>query len=97
MKKLRNEGMKNRENVILIKSYNFAKRIVKLYLHLSKEKNEYVLSKQLLRSGISIGANIEESQAGQSKKDFIAKVQNFFERSKRNTLLVASITRYPLY
>ncbi|WP_456325450.1 four helix bundle protein [Desulfonauticus submarinus] len=67
--------MKNEKNVILAKSYDFAKQIVKLYFHLSKEKKEYVLSKQLLRSGTSIGANIEEAQAGQSEKDFIVKIQ----------------------
>jgi len=73
--------MKN-ENAILLKSYNFAKRIVKLYLYLSKKKNEYVLSKQLLRSGTSIGANIEEAQAGQSKRDFIAKIQISLKETK---------------
>ncbi|MBN1838583.1 MAG: four helix bundle protein [Campylobacterales bacterium] len=62
------------ENIILDKSFTFAVRIVKLYKHLSDEKKEYVLSKQLLRSGTSIGANINEAQAGQSKADFIAKM-----------------------
>jgi four helix bundle protein len=61
-------------NIILDKSFSFAVRIVKLYKHLCYEKKEYVLSKQLLRSGTSIGANINEAQAGQSKKDFIAKM-----------------------
>ncbi len=49
-------------------------RVVKLYQFLSKEHKEYVLSKQLLRSGTSVGANINEAQAGQSKADFIAKM-----------------------
>jgi four helix bundle protein len=62
------------ENIILDKSFTFAVRIVKLYKQLSDEKKEYVLSKQLLRSGTSIGANINEAQAGQSKADFIAKM-----------------------
>ncbi|MBK2123949.1 four helix bundle protein, partial [Fangia hongkongensis] len=48
--------------------------IVKLYRYLCDDKKEYVLSKQLLRSGTSIGANINEAQAGQSKNDFIAKM-----------------------
>lgn len=48
-----------KENVIQIKSYNFAIRIVELYKYLSAEKKEFILSKQLLRSGTSIGANIE--------------------------------------
>ena len=61
-------------NIILDKSFTFAVRIVKLYKHLCEDKKEYILSKQLLRSGTSVGANINEAQAGQSKKDFIAKM-----------------------
>lgn len=63
-----------KDNLILDKSFNFAVRIVKLYKYLCGEKKEYVLSKQLLRCGTSIGANINEAQAGQSKADFIAKM-----------------------
>ena len=59
---------------ILDKSFSFSVRIVKLYKYLCDEKREYVLSKQLLRCGTSIGANINEAQAGQSKADFIAKM-----------------------
>jgi len=63
-----------KNNVVLEKSFDFAVRIVKLYKYLCDEKKEYVLSKQLLKSGTSIGANINEAQAGQSKRDFIAKM-----------------------
>lgn len=63
-----------RDNIILDKSFAFAVRVVKLYKYLCDEKKEYVLSKQLLRSGTSIGANINEAQAGQSKADFISKM-----------------------
>jgi len=63
-----------KDNIILDKSFDFAVRIVKLYKHLCDDKKEYVLSKQLLRCGTSIGANINEAQAGQSKADFIAKM-----------------------
>ena len=63
-----------KDNIILDKSFDFAVRIVKLYKFLCDVKKEYVLSKQLLRSGTSIGANINEAQAGQSKADFIAKM-----------------------
>lgn len=63
-----------KDNLILDKSFNFAVRVVKLYKYLCDEKKEYVLSKQLLRCGTSIGANINEAQAGQSKADFIAKM-----------------------
>ena len=63
-----------RDNIILDKSFGFAVRVVKLYRYLCDDKKEYVLSKQLLRCGTSIGANINEAQAGQSKADFIAKM-----------------------
>jgi len=66
--------MKMKDNIVLDKSFDFAVRIVRLYQYLCDEKKEYILSKQLLRSGTSIGANINEAQAGQSKKDFIAKM-----------------------
>jgi four helix bundle protein len=56
------------------KSYKFALRIVKLFQYLSNEKKEFVLSKQILRSGTSVGANIEEAYQGESKADFIHKL-----------------------
>ena len=59
------------ENIILNKSFAFSVRIVNLYKYLCSEKKEYVLSKQLLRSGTSIGANVNEAQ---SKNDFISKM-----------------------
>ena len=62
------------ENVIENKSFGFAVRIVKLYKYLCDKKKEYVLSKQLLRSGTSIGANVAEAQQAQSKADFISKI-----------------------
>lgn len=61
-------------NVVREKSYEFALRIVKLYKYLADEKREYVLSKQVLRSGNSIGANIEEAIQAQSTNDFIHKL-----------------------
>ena len=61
-------------NTIVEKSFNFAVRVVNLYKYLSREHKEFVLSKQLLRSGTSIGANVSEAQRGQSKADFIAKM-----------------------
>ena len=62
------------DNIILDKSFDFAVRVTKLYKHLCSDQKEYVLSKQLLRSGTSIGANVNEAQAGQSKADFAAKM-----------------------
>ncbi len=64
-----------KDNIIQEKSFDFAIRIVNLYRYLKNEKREYVLSKQMLRSGTSVGANIEEGIGGQSKKHFIAKLQ----------------------
>lgn len=63
-----------KENVLLIKSFAFAIRIVKLYQYLVAEKKEYVLSKQLLRSGTSVGALVREAQNAESKADFIHKL-----------------------
>jgi len=63
-----------KENVILKKSYDFAIRVVKLYQHLSSDKKEFILSKQTLRSGTSIGANVEEAIGGITKRDFKAKM-----------------------
>ncbi len=62
------------QNIIVVKSKDFAIRIVKLYKHLNENKKEYVLSKQLLKSGTSIGANVKEAIRGQSKPDFYAKM-----------------------
>lgn len=62
------------DNVIVDKSKFFAIRIVRAYKYLTAEKNEYVLSKQLLRSGTSIGANVKEAIRGQSKPDFYSKL-----------------------
>ena len=61
-------------NPIADKSFQFAIRITNLYRYLCSEKQEYVLSKQLLRSGTSIGANVAEAQQPQSRSDFISKL-----------------------
>ncbi len=63
-----------RENILKIKSYKFAIRIVNLYKYLCKQKREYVMSKQILRSGTSIGALIHEAEFAQSRLDFINKL-----------------------
>ena len=70
------------ENIVQEKSFNFAIRIVKLYQYLCNEKKEFVLSKQLLRSGTSIGANIEESIGGQSDKDFLSKISISYKEAR---------------
>jgi four helix bundle protein len=66
--------MENRENVLKSKSFDFSLRIIKLYRHLNSELKEYVLSKQVLRSGTSIGANIVEANHAQSRADFAHKL-----------------------
>lgn len=62
------------DNIIVEKSKAFAIRIINSYKYLCEEKHEYILSKQLLRSGTSIGANVKEAIRGQSKDDFIHKL-----------------------
>ena len=64
----------NEDNIIVVKSKAFALRIIKLYQYLCDEKKEFVLSKQILRSGTSIGANVKEAIRGQSKADFYSKM-----------------------
>jgi four helix bundle protein len=73
-----------RGNVIVDKTYLFALRIVKTYKYLTQEQKEFVLSKQLLRSGTSIGANVEEAIAASSKSDFIHKL-NITAKEARET------------
>ena len=68
------EMKKDTENILLVKSKTFAIRIIRLYQFLSLEKKEFVLSKQLLRSGTSIGANAKEASRGQSRADFASKI-----------------------
>lgn len=67
------------ESIVFEKSKKFAVRIVNLYKYLRDERNETVLSKQLLRSGTSIGANIAEANCAFSKKDFLAKMYIAFK------------------
>ena len=63
-----------KDNAIVSKSKAFAIRIIKMYKYLTAEKREYVLSKQVLQCGTSIGANVKEAIRGQSKADFYAKM-----------------------
>ena len=63
-----------KENILIDKSVDFASRIIKLCKYLDEEQKERIISKQIIRSGTSIGANINEAQYGQSKADFISKL-----------------------
>ena len=63
-----------KDNIVLDKSFRFAVRIIRLYQHLKDTRKEYVLSKQMLRSGTSVGANVREGNNAESKADFIHKM-----------------------
>ena len=91
--------MNEKPNIIKDKTYQFAIQIVHLYKEMLKQ-NEFVLSKQIVRSGTSIGANIEEAIAAQSRKDFISKMSistkearetNYWLRLLKDTNLVNNI------
>lgn len=70
------------DNLIQTKSYAFALRIVKLHRFLCDEKKEFVLAKQIVRSGTSIGANVEEAIGGQSNKDFLSKMSIAYKEAR---------------
>ena len=72
----------SKDNIVLDKTYKFSVRIVKLYQFINATKKEFVLSKQILRSGTSIGANTEEAMGGISKKDFIAKLAISYKEAR---------------
>ena len=69
-------------NIIQEKSFSFSIRIVNAYKYLQSEKKEFVLSKQILRSGTAIGANVEEAIGGQSKADFIHKLSIAYKEAR---------------
>ena len=71
-----------RENVVLQKTYSFAVMITKFCFEIQQNKKEFVISRQLLKSGTSIGANVEEAQGAISKAEFIAKMQIALKEAK---------------
>ncbi len=71
-----------KENIIIKKSYDFALRIIKLSTYLRTEKKEFILSRQILKSGTSIGANIEEAEGAQSRADFVSKLHISLKEAK---------------
>ena len=81
-----------KENIIQQKSFAFAIRVVNAYKYLTEQKKEFVLSKQLLRSGTSIGANVEEATGGQSKKDFIAKISISYKEARETKYWLKLLT-----
>ena len=80
------------DNVIKEKSYAFAIRIINLYQFLCEDKKGFVLSKQILRSGTSIGANIEEAIGGQSPKDFFAKMTIAYKEARETHYWIRLLT-----
>ena len=72
-------------NPAVEKSFSFALRIVKRYQHLSEKKKEFVLSKQVLRSGTGIGANLEESRGAQTPSDFQTKISIAYKEAKETS------------
>ena len=78
---MRNEELGMKENVIKDKTFKFSISIIFLYKEL-KNKNEFVISKQLLRSATSIGANVKEAQSGQSRADFLSKMYIAFKEAQ---------------
>jgi len=76
------KGIKMKDNLILDKSMDFAVRIIKLYDYLDKQRKYYDPFKQMLRSGTSIGANVNEAVNGQSKKDFLTKMYIAFKEAR---------------
>lgn len=71
-----------KENILLDKTFAFSVRVVNAYKYLLKEHKEFVLSKQFLRSGTSIGANVEEAIGGQSRNDFAAKLAIAYKEAR---------------
>ena len=74
--------MKNEENIGLEKSFKFAVRIIKLAKYLREKNKDFIISKQILRSGTSIGANMEEADGAQTKKDFHSKISIAYKEAK---------------
>ena len=74
-----------KENLIQEKSFAFAVRIIRLSQYLASEKKEYVISKQILKSGTSIGANVEEAIGGQSRADFFAKITIAYKEARETS------------
>jgi four helix bundle protein len=83
--------MKKKESPLQIKSEAFTARIIKLYLYLQKDKNEQVISKQIYRSGTSIGANIAESRNAQSPADFVSKLSIALKESEETVYWLKSL------
>ena len=74
-----------RNNIVIEKSFDFSVRVINLYKYLCNNKKEYILSKQILKSGTSIGANVEEAHGGISKADFSSKISIAYKESRETS------------
>lgn len=83
-----------KESIVANKSFDFALTIIDLYMHMKKEQ-EYVISKQLVRSGTSIGAIIEEALAGYSEKDFASKMSISSKEARETNYWLRLIDKSP--
>ena len=83
----------SRDNIVRDKSYAFAIRIVNAYKFLTNDQKEYVLSKQMLRSGTAIGALVAEAHHAQSSADFLNKMNVAFSRAKSKLIIVGSLSK----
>ena len=81
-----------KENIVQVKSYAFAIKIVNTFKVLQQDSKEFVLSRQLLRAGTSIGANIEEAIGGQSRKDFFAKLTIAYKEARETKYWIRLLT-----
>lgn len=82
---MNNEQFSVEENVIAEKSYKFALRMLRLYKHLQADEQEYIISKQVVRSGTSIGANVEEAIGAISKAEFSAKMSIAYKEARETS------------
>lgn len=71
-------------NIVQSKSFAFAVKAVSVYRHLTEEKREYIMSKQMLKSATSVGANVEEAIGAQSRRDFIAKLSIAYKEARES-------------
>ncbi len=85
-----------KDNVVQIKSFDFALRIIETYKYLKEEKHEFIMSKQLLRSGTSVGANIEEAIGAQTDKDFFMKITISY-KEMRETIYWIKLLKFSSY
>ena len=88
----KNRGVLMKENLLIDKSIAFATRIIKLHQYLIKTKKETIISRQIVRSGTSIGANINEANYGQSKADFISKMHIALKETAKTEYWIKLLT-----